>query len=80
MKRTLFAALAFVMMVGVAIVLPLSSAHAVSTFVAETETKIYKPEKSYGGYFMPTNNAAGATHYLMDMTGHVVHKWAAVPR
>ena len=41
MKRTLFAALAFVMMVGVAIVLPLSSAHALSTFVAETETKIY---------------------------------------
>ena len=60
MKRTLFAALAFVMMVGVAIVLPLSSAHAISTFVAETETKIYIPEKSYGGYFMPTNNAAGA--------------------
>ena len=79
MKRTLFAALAFIMMVGVAIVLPLSSAHALSTFVAETETKIYIPEKSYGGYFMPVNNSAGGTHWIMDMTGHIVHQWDAVP-
>lgn len=79
MRKTLFAALALVLLVGVAIVLPLSSVHAVSTFVAETETKIYKPEKSYGGYFMPTNNAAGATNYLMDMLGNVVHQWDAVP-
>ena len=53
MKKTLFAALAFVMIVGVAIVLPLSSAHAFETFLAETETRLYKPDKSYGGYFMP---------------------------
>lgn len=79
MRKTLFAALAFVMMVGVAIVLPLSSAHATSTFVAETETKIYIPEKSYGGYFMPVNNGAGADHYLMDMLGNVVHKWTGKP-
>ncbi|MEI7672703.1 MAG: aryl-sulfate sulfotransferase [Deltaproteobacteria bacterium] len=78
MKKTLFAALAFVMMVGVAIVLPLSTAHAVSSFVVETETKIYKPAKSFGGYFMPTNNSAGATHWLMDMMGNVVHQWDGV--
>ena len=77
MRRTLFAALALVLLVGVAIVLPLSTAHATSTFAVETETKIYIPEKSYGGYFMPKNNAAGATHYLMDMMGSVVHQWDA---
>jgi hypothetical protein len=54
MKKTLFTALALFLLVGVAIVLPLSSAHALSTFVAETETKIYIPAKSYGGYFLPT--------------------------
>lgn len=75
MRRTLFAALAFAMLVGVAIVLPLSSVHALSTFVAETETKIYKPERSYNGYFMPVNSSSGATHWLMDMMGNVVHKW-----
>jgi hypothetical protein len=74
MKRTLFAALAFAMMVGVAIVLPLSSAHAIEAFAVETETKIYKPDKSYNGYFMPVPYQTG-THYLMDMWGNVVHQF-----
>ena len=51
MKKTIFAALAFAMMVGVAIVLPLSSAHAVETFAIETELRQYNPAKSFGGYF-----------------------------
>jgi hypothetical protein len=72
MKKTLLAALAFVMVVGVAIVLPLSSAHAVSTFAVETELRQYSPDKSYGGYFM---NAGGGTTYLMDMYGYIVHQW-----
>ena len=33
MKKSIFAALAFFMMVGVAIILPLSAAHAFSTFL-----------------------------------------------
>jgi hypothetical protein len=72
MKKTLFAALAFAMLVGVAIVLPLSSAHAVESFLMETETRLYKPDKSYNGYFMPVPYQAG-THYLMDLWGNVVH-------
>jgi hypothetical protein len=74
MKKRLFMVMAAVML---AIVLPLTSAYALSSFVAETETKIYKPAKSYGGYFMPTNNASGNTHWLMDMMGYVVHQWDA---
>ncbi len=77
MKKTLFAALAFVMMVGVAIILPLSSAQAVEVFSAETETRIYNPEKSYGGYFIPSQSNGGTT-YLIDMMGNVVHEWAGV--
>jgi hypothetical protein len=73
MKKTLFAALAFVMIVGVAIVLPLTSAHALEVFSAETETRIYKADKSFGGYFMPMDHV-GSTHYLMDMMGNVVHQ------
>jgi hypothetical protein len=74
MKKSIFAALALVMLVGVAIVLPLSTAHALSTFLAETETRLYKPDKSYNGYFMPANTG-GMTAYLMDLWGNVVHSW-----
>jgi len=77
MKKTLFAALALVMLVGVAIVLPLSSAHAIETFAFETETRIYDPAKSFGGYFMPSQSGGGTT-YLMDMMGNIVHKWDGV--
>ncbi len=41
-------------------------------FSAETETRIYKPDKSFDGYFMPMDHV-GSTHYLMDMMGNVVH-------
>jgi hypothetical protein len=75
MRKTLFAALAFAMMVGVAIVLPLSTAHAVEVFSAETELRQYNPEKSYGGYFMTSTSGV---NYLMDMMGNVVHKWEGV--
>ena len=68
--------------VAMFIALPLSAAHAVETFAIETETRIYNPEKSYGGYFL-TSRIPGGTTYLMDMMGNVVHKWdnvGAVPR
>ena len=74
MKRTLLAALAFAMMVGAAIVLPLSTAHALETFLLETETRLYKPDKSYNGYFAPVGASNGATHHLMDLWGNVVHQ------
>jgi len=77
MKKMLLAALAFTMMVGVAIILPLSSAHALETFLAETETRLYKPEKSFNGYFMPSQNTAGSTVFLMDLWGNLVHTWPA---
>ena len=83
MKKTLFTALAWVLLAGVAIVLPFTSAHAVETFKAETETRIYDPAKSYGGYFLPSQLTSGNTTYLMDMQGNVVHKWddvGGVPR
>lgn len=76
MTRKTFALL---LVVGLFLVWPLTAAHALSTFLAETETRLYKPEKSYNGYFMPTNNGAGATHFLMDLWGNVVHKWDAYP-
>ena len=76
MKKKLFTVMAALLL---AIVLPLTSAYALSTFLAETETKIYKPAKSYGGYFMPTQNSAGFTHWVMDMMGYVVHQWDAYP-
>src|SRR5512138_1450823 len=83
MRRTLFAALAFAFAVGAAILLPLSAAHAVEVFSAETETRIYDPAKSYGGYFMPSGFGAMMggplpTVYLMDMMGNVVHQWPGV--
>jgi hypothetical protein len=89
MKRTLFAALAFAMLVGVAIVLPLSTAQALETFLLETETRLYRPDKSYNGYFMPqpgasAGNAPGkATHFLLDRWGQVVKQFdnvSMVPR
>jgi hypothetical protein len=84
MKKSIFAALALVMLVGVAIMLPLTAAHAVEVFSAETELRQYNPEKSYGGYFMPSGfgammGMAAPTTYLMDMQGYIVHQWAAVP-
>jgi len=77
MKKTLFTALAWVLLAGAAVILPLSSAHAVETLAAETETRIYDATKSYNGYFMPSG--MGGTVYLMDMMGYVVHKWQTVP-
>jgi hypothetical protein len=74
MKKAIFTALALAMLVGVAVVLPLSSAHALSTHLARTETRLYKPDKSYNGYFMPANTG-GFTAYLMDLWGNVVHSW-----
>ena len=77
MRKTLFAALAFVMMVGAAIVLPLSTAQAVETFLLETETRLYRPDKTYPGYFMvqpSANNNATASYYLLDPLGNLVHQ------
>ena len=74
MKKTLFTALAWVLLAGAAVILPLSSAHAVESFAMETETRIYKPDKSYNGYFMPVPYQTG-THYLMDLWGNVVHQF-----
>jgi hypothetical protein len=76
MKKTIITALTMLLLVGVAIVLPLSAAHAFETFLGETETRLYKPDKSYNGYFMPTEGSNGAgTKYLMDLWGNVVHIW-----
>jgi len=81
MKKSIVAALALVLLVGVAIVLPLSSAHAVETFAVETELRQYNPAKSYGGYFL---YAIGDTMTaLLDMEGNVVHQWTgsiAIPK
>ncbi|MEI7673089.1 MAG: aryl-sulfate sulfotransferase [Deltaproteobacteria bacterium] len=79
MKKALFAALAFVIMVGVAIVLPFSTAYAVETFIIETETRQYNPEKSFGGYFLTSDDStANQTVYLMDMMGYVIRQWSGV--
>jgi hypothetical protein len=73
MKKRLFTAMALVLL---AIVLPLTVAHAFESFLGETETRLYKPAKSYNGYFMPVTHI-GSTVYLMDMLGNVVHTWNA---
>ena len=79
MKKTLFNALALVLLVGAAVLFPLTAAHAIETFQMETELRIYNPAKSYGGYFMPSNydlsgffggTPTGNTSYLMDMEGY----------
>jgi len=74
MKKRLFTAMALVML---AIFLPLTVAHAFETFTAETETRLYKPEKSYNGYVQtcPGNNTGGGTVYLIDLWGNVYHSW-----
>jgi|WetSurMetagenome_2_1015567.scaffolds.fasta_scaffold113779_1 hypothetical protein len=69
MKKKLFTVMAALLL---AIVLPLTSAYALSTFAAETETRIYKPDKSYNGYFM---NGGGSTVYLLDLWGNVYNIW-----
>jgi hypothetical protein len=83
MKKTMFMALAWVLLIGAAVIFPLSAAHAVESFAIETELRQYNPAKSYGGYFMPSGFGAmfgpAPTTYLMDMQGYVVHKWAGVP-
>jgi hypothetical protein len=72
MKKKLLIAVASVFLMGVAVLLPLTAAYALEVFSAETETRLYKPDKSFGGYFMPMDHV-GSTHYLMDMMGNVVH-------
>ena len=74
MKKTFLKVLALVLLAGAAIVFPLTAAHAVESFAMETETRLYKPDKSYNGYFMPVPYQTG-THYLMDMWGNVVHSF-----
>jgi hypothetical protein len=80
MKKKLFMFMAVVML---AIILPLTAAHAVEVFSAETELRQYNPAKSYGGYFMPSPWGAAfgpaPTVYLMDMQGYIVHQWKGVP-
>lgn len=79
MKKRLFAVMAVVMLVGAAMFIPLTTAHAVEVFKAETELRQYNPDKSYGGYFMNSNDSTkGQTVYLMDMTGNVVNQWDGV--
>jgi len=70
MKKVILLTVAVAMFIA----LPLTSANAVEVFSAETELRQYNPEKSYGGYFMPSNSRRG-TNYLLDMTGNVVHEW-----
>lgn len=82
MKKKLLAALAWVLLAGVAIVFPLSSAYAVSTFRYETETRIYNPEKIVPGYLIlcsgtgGTNQTShGLTTWLIDPLGRICHSW-----
>jgi len=77
MKKTLWVALAFAMIVGVAVILPLTSAHALEVFSAETETRIWDSTKSYNGYWITAG--FGGTTYLMDMEGYIVKIWNNVP-
>ncbi len=78
-KKTLLAA-AWLFIAVAAVVFPLSAAHAIESFAIETETRIYDPAQSYGGYFIPSNYdmGPGNTTYLLDMEGYVVKKWDAI--
>ena len=76
MKNTLISALAWVLLAGAAVILPLTSAHALEVFSAESETRIYDSTQSYNGYFIPSN--MGGTVYLLDMMGYIVHTWPLV--
>ncbi len=86
MKKTLLAALAFVLLAGVAIVLPLSSAHALEVFSAETELRTYNSASAYKGYvlFNPSSSVTSysatptQTGYLVDMQGQVIKKWTGM--
>jgi len=75
MKKIILLTVAVAMLVA----LPLWSAHAVETFAIETELRQYDPDKSFGGYFLTSDDSTrGQTVYLMDMTGNVVNLWDAV--
>ena len=86
MKKTLLAALAWVLLVGVAILLPLSSAHALESFAVETEMKQYSSASGYEGYVLfngssdPTIYSSSPTGvaYLVDRQGYMVNKWTGV--
>jgi hypothetical protein len=76
MREKLLFAVASVFLAVAAMVLPLSSAYAIESFAIETELRLYNPAKSYGGYFMTSNDSTGGqTVYLMDMMGYVVKQW-----
>jgi hypothetical protein len=82
MKKKLMAALAWVLLAGVAIVFPLSSAYAVSTFRYETETRIYNKEKITPGYLLLNSGSGGSnqtshsnTTWLIDPLGRICHSW-----
>jgi hypothetical protein len=79
MKKTLFNALALSLLAGAAVLFPLTAAHAIETFAIETELRLYDPAKSYGGYFMTSDDTTGGqTVYLMNMEGYVVNQWDGV--
>jgi hypothetical protein len=84
MKKKLLAALAWVLLAGVAIVFPLSSVHALSVWKYETETRIYDPEKIYDGYLLLNNGSGGGGFstsqraYLLDPMGRICHTWTGV--
>ena len=81
MKKKLLAALAWVFLAGVAIVFPLSSAHAVVVFKAESEVRIYDSAKTCPGYLMQNTSGGGggmndnSTVYMLDPLGRMVHSW-----
>jgi len=60
----------FVFLVGIAVVLPLSSAFATESFIQPTEMLQWDPDKAYNGYTAFTMGSGD--RYLIDMEGRVV--------
>ena len=49
-----------------------------SSSVYPTGTTIYKPEKCWNGYNIPSKNLTPSKAQLFDMNGNVVHEWKGI--
>ena len=67
--------LMLVLLVGIVVALPLSSANASEIIFSPSEMIQWDPDKAYNGYNAVIKSGVG---YLLDMEGYIVNTWQPV--
>ena len=66
--------LIFVLLIGIVVVMPLSSANASEVFLSRSEMIQWDPDRAFNGYQLFT---VASKVWLVDMEGYLINSWSS---